>query len=75
MKESTHQILFLKKNFQFFCFNLKKLMLLERIFHYLRDILGILDSFKYSSSTEPVNYYFLVGFQVKKKVSWQGFFK
>ena len=36
----------------------KKLKNVEKIFHFLRDILGILHSFRYSSSSEPVNYHF-----------------
>ena len=37
---------------------------LERIYHFLHDILGILDTFRYSSICEPVNYHFLVSFQI-----------
>ena len=33
-------------------------------FHFLRDILGILDSFRYSNSSEPVNYLFFAAFEV-----------
>ena len=37
---------------------------LERICHFLHDIQGILDTFRYSSICEPVNYHFLVSFQI-----------
>ena len=56
------------KTITFSVLALIKLMLkkefLERIFHFLHDILGILDTFRYSSSCEPVNYDFLVSFQI-----------
>ena len=42
----------------------KKLKFLERIFHFLRDVLDICDRCRYSSSSEPVNYHFLVSLQV-----------
>ena len=42
----------------------KKLKFLERIFHFLRHVLDIYDRCRYFSSSEPVNYHFLVSFQV-----------
>ena len=42
----------------------KKLNFLEKIYHFLRDTFGILDSSRYCSSSEHVNYHFLVSFQI-----------
>ena len=68
MEESTQHVLFLKKTFTFSVLASKKLMLrkfkklkfLERIFHFLHDILGIPYSFRYSSTSKPVSYHYLV---------------
>ena len=73
MEENTQEFLFLNKNFDFFCVSLKKinvkktkkrLKFPERIFQFLRDILGILYSFRYSSSSGHFNYHFPNSFQM-----------
>ena len=73
MEENTQKFLFLNKNFHFFCVSLKKinvkktkkrLKFLERIFQFLRDILDILYSFRYSSSSGHFNYHFPNSFQM-----------
>ena len=50
---------------------------IERVIYFLRDIPGILDRFRYSRSFEPVNYNFLVSFQMVIQIynpfSMQGF--
>ena len=66
---------FYRKTLAFSVLALKKLMLkntkarrklkfFEGIFLFIRDILGILDSFRYFRNSEFVNYHFLVSFQM-----------
>ena len=81
MEESAQHFSLSKENFHFFCFSRKKtkiLKFLERIFHCLRDILDILDSSRYFSSLEAVNYHFLFSFQIMMQIynpfDMQGFY-
>ena len=88
MEECTQHVLFLKKNFHFFFFSLKMnnvkkakkkpLRFFERIFRFAWDIVDILDKFRYSSSSESVNYHFLASsemmIQISSPLGVQGFY-
>ena len=58
---------------------LKKILkFFERIFRFVRDIVDILGNFRYSSSSDPVNYDFLasseVMIQISSPLGVQGFY-
>ena len=70
-KEVHSKFSFQRKTFTFSILALKKYKktkkiksFYERIFLFLRDILGNPNSFRYFSSSEPVYYNFLVSFQM-----------
>ena len=49
----------------------KKPKFLERIFQFLHDILGILYSFRYSSTSKPVSYHYLVSILMQIQIAIQ----
>ena len=76
-------LIFCTKTFTFSVLALRKIMLkklkfVERIFHFLRDILVFLNSLRFSSCSNTVNYYlfvcFLMGIQIHNPFDMQGFY-